>query len=170
MSLILEHILSWKEIKPGDSLTYEFYPPENVCYLGFLGEMAIENRCSKITLPMLSIDDFKYPVKLLSAISILAMMKKQVHVKSLNDAILDFSREMYNFGFIDEQPAFCLGNTNPYSKLHDSNTSYIKLDLGPKIVALTPSPDILGRLLINEDYFNFIISMNKFLVYRINEC
>jgi len=187
----LDSVLTYDVLTPGKDPTYDLsYHLEgaDVWYLGMAGELASEIKCSKITLPMLSKEEYDWKKELLSALKKAVSYRPQTHVDSFKSAYDHFSKEMSMC--VDENdyaqfPGVWFGNADTVKVLksyveYEPNGKYkgihydvdrcgLVLDLPPRVIAIVPPPEYFGVLAVNEKYFNFLFHQKRICVYHLKD-
>jgi len=174
----LEDILYFENLGPGIDPSYKFKKPHNLYYLGLTEDLALESKCTSITLPMLSRKKLDWSEKLSTTLIELIKSKPQLHVASLKEAYEDFALRSINFTGIESKPNIWISNKSFTTKVFAQNTSAleennlkernINLNIPNKLVALIPCSQDLGLLCRNECFFNFYILSDRVFVYYIN--
>ena len=184
----LESVLVYDGLKPGDDPSYELDKPADIWYLGLAGEIAANVKSSKITLPMLSKDEYDWKELLTKAIEEAVSLLPQRHVSCLSEAITDFTKGMYDIGIDDpheSQPAIWLSNKEtrgklcksipPYENTQPVNNYFVERQglvadgIAKKIVVLIPEREHFGVLSTNEDYVNFFFIQDMIKVYYLKD-
>ncbi len=186
----LENVLVYDHLKEGDDPTYDWEEPFDTWYLGLAGELASEIKCSKITLPMLSREQYDWQKRLQEALREAISLRPQRHVDNFAGAYRDFSKEMFNRGMEDIEESYTdsytwfsnsdtrkalrkqieYGHHSRYKPYHyEVDRRGLVLKLPPKVIALVPQDDHFGCLAINEQFFNFFFFQDNIHVYYLRE-
>lgn len=161
---------------------------DDIWYLGFAGEQAVEIRCDKITLPMLSLDKFDWKDKLEQSIIEAASLRPLYHVANFQEAVWDFSTRLDTVDFKPEDLGVYIGDEKTVKALK-SNVEYqynghykpglhydvdrkgIQLATGlpfqPKTIILLPNCENFGILSKNDKFFNFMFKSNMIFRYHL---
>jgi hypothetical protein len=164
MVKLLDDVLDYYPLESGQDPTWTFFPTEDVFYLGLAGEVASEAKCSSITLPMLSRETYDWKSLLANTIETIISTHPQKHVKDFDTAVMEFSKEMFNYG-CSQTPELWFGNKHTTESLSDERG--LVLSLPNKVIALASNN--LGHLAINERFFNFILIPKYICVYYVRQ-
>lgn len=182
----IDQVLVYDHLKEGNDPTYDWDEPLDTWYLGLAGELASEVKCSKITLPMLSVEQQNWKKRLKEALKEAISLRPQRHVDNFVHACTEFSKEMFNKGIEDgdvQQMAIWFANKDTRKALneqvkygHDGHylpyhyevdRQGLELNLPSKVIALVPQNDHFGVLAINDRFFNFLFFQQNIFVYYL---
>lgn len=193
----LEDVLCINDLKEGDDPTYTIDNPEDVVYLGLAGELAKEFKCSKITLPMLELEQVenklsnRWEKELQNALQKIIVQKPQKHADSFTHACSEFTKEMANVGLSEDQQDahiwFCNKETrlalikqlkftengkyyiDKYEDHYFLDRCCITLDIPNGIICMAPMSELFGVLSRNNKFFNFMFYPKRMVVYKLKE-